>query len=235
MQIMGAVAKASKFAISTIMGNERHAGIIHARAAFYKMATEYGYAKTEIMWYLDRDRTVGYNYESNLAGHLSRNTQFKALCAAVASELKEYTHRAEVSPQRQNSEDLTAKSEVPTTSQTQEPVFKPWKGKLGWSFTADECRREYYACRAAAEYMRTYGQPTNSNFPRGSSKKSQPIEMTTMDAAIYLGISPAFLTKGVELGYLHRFKKPKDKCYWFKTSELDNFRTYINQAKRGNK
>lgn len=237
MQIMGAVAKAANTKISTIMGSERRTGLIHARAAFYKLASEYGYGKREIMWYLDRDRTVGYNYESNLAGHLSQNSRFNALCADAADELREYTHRAERSPQRQISENLTAKpndgNEMDRSQKLIEPEFKPWKGKLGWSFTAEEERRAWYACRAAEEFMRTYGQPRASIHPKPTNKKI-PNEMTTADAAIYLDISPAFLTKGVKLGYLHRYKKPKDSSYWFQTAELDNFRIHIAN-KRGDK
>lgn len=238
MRILAEVAKAANMTITQILSSERRAGIIHARAAVYKLATEFGYSKAEIMWYLDRDRTVGYNYESNIAGHLSQNSAFKALCAASASGLNEYPHRVERSQQRQNSEDLTTKSHGQRNADKlpaeREPVFTDWKGKLGWSFTAEECRREWYAKRAAAEFMRTYGRPNTPAKPQ-TTKTDIPAEMCTMDAAIYLGISPAFLIKGVSLGYLHRHKKPNISSYWYNTAELDNFRSYIAQHKRGNK
>ena len=239
MQIMGAVAKAADMKLDKIMGNERHAGIIHARTAIYKLATEYGYPKSEIMWYLDRDRTVGYNYDSNLAGHLSHNSRFIALCRKAAAELNNNPHRAERSPQRQNTAEITTNSTAANNAdkkQTRgEPVFKPWKGKLGWSFTAEEERRAWYACRAAEEFMRKYGQPPGIKPPATEPGRKIPTEMPTMDAALYLGVSPAYLTKGVTLGYLTRHKKPHVSGFWYKTAELDNFRINIAKHMRGSK
>lgn len=234
MQIMAAVAKAADMKIDKIMASERRAGIIHARAAIYKLATEYGYPKSEIMWYLDRDRTVGYNYDRNLAGHLSRNSRFLTLYRNAAAELNNNPHRAKRSHQRQNSTEITAISE-PTQISDKEPKFKPWKSKLGWSFTAEEERRAWYACRAAEEFMRNYGQPSGATRLKAIPTQKTPTEMRTIDAAIYLGVSEAYLTKGVKLGHLHRYKKPKDSSYWFSTSELDNFRIYIAEHMQGNK
>lgn len=234
MRIIAEVAKAANLKIDQIMGSERRTGIIHARAAVYKLATEYGYTKSEIMWYLDRDRTVGYNYESNISGHLSKNSSFNALCAKATAGLKEYPHRVERSQQKQNPENLIPITGDLRTADKREPIFKPWKGKLGWSFTAEEVRRCYYACKAAEEFMKTFGQPSIPKAPTTRTSDT-PTEMTTMDAAIYLNVSPAFLIKGVALGYLHRHKKPNISSYWYTTAELDNFRLYIAKHKRGTK
>lgn len=239
MRIIAEVAKAADLAISQIMGSERRAEIINARAAVYKMATEYGYPKSEIMWFLDRDRTVGYNYDYNIAGHLSQNSRFIALCAAAEQELNKYPQRVEKDAQRQNLTEITAiLSETDTTAEkkrTKEPVFKPWKGKLGWSFTAEEERRAWYACRAAEKFMQTYGQAPGTRKPKTAAVTKIPTEMPTIDAALYLGVAASTLTKGVQLGYLNRYKKPKDSSYWYNTAELDRYKIYLDQNKRGNK
>lgn len=239
MRIIAEVAKAADLAISLIMGSERRTGIINARAAVYKLATEYGYPKSEIMWFLDRDRTVGYNYDSNIAGHLSRNSRFIALCAAASQELNKYPQRVEKDPQRQNLTEITAiLNETETTTEkarTKEPVFKSWKGKLGWSFAAEEERRAWYACRAAWEFMQDYGQAPGTRKPKTAPAVIIPPEMPTIDAALYLGIAASTLTKGVQLGYLNRYNKPKDSSYWYSTPELDHFKIYLSQNKRRKK
>ena len=56
--------------------------------------------------------------------------------------------------------------------------------------------------------------------------------MKTAEAAVYLGISTGILVKGVQLGKLHRFKKPHDTSYWYHTEELDSYRACLEQNKR---
>lgn len=234
MRIIAEVAKCANMATDGIISPRRNARSIHARAAVYKLAAEYGYPRSEIMWFLDRDRTVGYNYESNLDGHLSRSPLFKALIEAASAALRECTHRAEGSPQGKDAESAAAEANAAEEERKREPEFKPWKGKLGWRFTADEVRRERQAEEAAAEFMKAYGQPNRPKSPT-PQLNSIPTEMTTMDAAIYLNVSPSFLAKGVALGCLHRHKKPNISSYWYATAELDNFRQYIADHKRGAK
>lgn len=36
------------------------------------------------------------------------------------------------------------------------PEFTDWKGRLGWTFTADECRKEWQAKQDAKEFMENY-------------------------------------------------------------------------------
>lgn len=39
-------------------------------------------------------------------------------------------------------------------------IFREWKGQLGWTFTAEECREEWHAKRVSAKFMKKkYGQP----------------------------------------------------------------------------
>lgn len=231
MLIMRSVAESAGMTTADLMAGGRRAGLCHARAAVYKISARYGYAKDEIMFFLDRNRTVAYNYEANLNGHLLRNADFKALCDAATIRLNKHPHRVEKSPQRPKEQ---PKKPTPDTALPQEPVFTGWKGQLGWTFTAEECRREWYAKRAAKEYMKTYGQPPSIKTERRPTPSRIPTEMTTAEAAIYLGISPGILVKGVQLGRLQRFKKPRDTSYWFHTVELDRYKIYLEQNKRIN-
>lgn len=232
MLIMRSVAEAAGITTAYLMDGGRQAGLCHARAAVYKIAARYGYPKEEIMFFLDRNRTVAYNYEANLNGHLQRNANFKALCDTATELLNKHPHRVDKRLQLSAEEVTEPNPEAPPP---QEPVFTDWKGKLGWTFTAEECRREWYAKRAAAEFMKTYGQPPSIKTERQPSTRKIPTEMTTADATIYLGVGAGVLVKGVKLGRLHRFKKPHDTSYWFHTAELDNFRSYIASQKQGNK
>lgn len=231
MLIMRSVAESAGMTTADLMAGGRRAGLCHARAAVYKIAAQYGYAKDEIMFYLDRNRTMAYNYEANLNGYLQRNYDFKALCDAAIIRLNKHPHRVEKSQQRPPQNTTEAKAEPENTQRINEPVFSDWKGQLGWIFTAEECRREWYAKQAAEEFMKTYGQPPHIKSDRLPNHRKIPTEMNTADAAIYLGVSPGLLVKGVQLGRLQRFKKPRDTSYWFHTAELDRYKIYLEQKK----
>lgn len=226
MLIMYSVAESAGITTADLMAESRSIELCHARAAVYKIATRYGYDKEEIMFFLDRNRTVAYNYEANLNGHLLRNADFKALCCAATVRLNKHPHRVEKSPQRPAE---WQKKPTPDTAHILEPVFTDWKGKLGWTFTAKECRREWYAKRAAEEFMKTYSRPPHIRTELRPTPCIIPSEMPTADASIYLGVSPGILVKGVQLGRLQRFKKPRDTSYWFYTEELDRYKIYLEQ------
>ena len=232
MLIMRSVAESAGMTTADLMAGGRRAGLCHARAAVYKIAARYGYAKDEIMFFLDRNRTVAYNYEANINGHLLRNAPFKALCDAATELLNKHPHRVGKALQRPTEKPTAPILPEATTQRQQPPVFTDWKGQLGWTFTAEDCRREWYAKRAAEEFMQTYGQPPHIKSERQPQPRRIPTEMNTADAAIYLGVSPGVLVKGVQLGRLQRFKKPRDTSYWFHTAELDRYKIYLEQNKR---
>lgn len=235
MLIMRSVAESAGMTTADLMAGGRRAGLCHARAAVYKIAARYGYAKDEIMFFLDRNRTVAYNYEANINGHLLRNADFKALCDRATELLNKHPHRVDKALQRPQQAPKKSAEQPQPPSIKGEPVFTDWKGQLGWTFTAEECRREWYAKRAAEEFMQTYGQPPHIKSERQPQPRRIPTEMTTADAAIYLGVSPGVLVKGVQLGRLQRFKKPRDTSYWFHTAELDRYKIYLEQNKRTQK
>lgn len=230
MLIMRSVAEAAGMTTGDIMTGGRRTGLCHARAAVYKIAARHGYDKEEIMFFLDRNRTVAYNYEANINGHLMRNAAFKALCGRATELLNKHPHRVAKLSQRLQEAPKTPNEQPQQLRIIGEPVFTDWKGKLGWTFTAEECRREWYAKRDASEFMKTYSPVPhirrNANEPKPIKV---PTEMQTADAAIYLGISAGVLVKGVRLGWLHRFKKPHDTSYWFYTAELDRYKIYLEQ------
>lgn len=228
MLIMRSVAQAAGMTTADLVDGSRRAGLCHARAAVYKIASQNGYSKDEIMYFLDRNRTVAYNYEANLSGYLLRNAEFNTLCDNATKILNGYPHRVERKPQPSNEDELI--EAIPP--QPTEPVLTDWKGKLGWTFTAEECRREWYAKRAAAEYMKHYGQVRQIKHTSTTPQRRVPAEMTTGDAAAYLNVSPGVLVKGVQLGRLQRFKKPRDTSYWYHTDELDKYKTYLEHIKR---
>lgn len=229
MLIMRSVAEVAGMTSADIIDGSRRAGLCHARAAVYKIATLYGYSREEIMFFVDRNRTVAYNYEANLKGCLSTNTHFKALCAAATTKISKYPHRVETSQQKPPEEPTAAIPEIPGI---EVPDFTDWKGKLGWTFTAEQCRREWYAKRAAAEFMKHYGRQPRIHLAPSSPQENIPADMTTAEASLYLGVSPGILVRGVQLGKLRRFRKPHDTSYWFYTEELDRFRSDIAQNKR---
>lgn len=229
MLIMRSVAEAAGMTTADIMVNGRRAGLCHARAAVYKIASRYGYEKDDIMFFLGRNRTVAYNYETKLKGHLLRDAGFKALCDAADGLLRKYPYRVDKVQQRPRKQP-TGQSEEPCHEQ--EPVFTDWKGQLGWTFTAEECRMEWYAKRSAEKYMKTYEKESRSRIASRQTRRKGPVEMKTAEAAVYLGISTGILVKGVQLGKLHRFKKPHDTSYWYHTEELDSYRACLEQNKR---
>lgn len=237
MLIMRSVAESAGMTTADLMAGGRRADLCHARAAVYKIAAQYGYAKDEIMYYLDRNRTVAYNYETNLNGHLRRNADFEALCDDAIIRLNKHPHRVEKNQQRPPQNAAEPKTEPEHTQQIKVPVFTDWKGKLGWTFTAEECRRDWYAIRAAEEWFnKTYCQAPQVNRHGDQSKSRKvPTEMTTADAAAYLVVSHGVLVKGVQLGRLQRFKKPRDTRYWFHTAELDRYKMYLEHNKRTQK
>lgn len=228
MLIMRSVAEAAGMTTADIMVNGRRAGLCHARAAVYKIASRYGYEKDDIMFFLGRNRTVAYNYEAKLKGHLLRDAGFKALCDAADGLLRKYPYRVDKVQQRPRKQP-TGQSEEPCHEQ--EPVFTGWKGQLGWTFTAEECRMEWYAKRAAEEWFnKTYRQAPQPRRTASEPKpRKVPTEMPTAEAAVYLGVSVGILVKGVQLGRLHRFKKPHDTSYWFYAAELDRYKIYLEQ------
>lgn len=232
MQIIKAVSTATGMSMEKIIGSERKTAAILARAAIYKIATERGYEKTDILWYLDRDRTVGYNYERNVNGHLKKNATFQTICAKAEDELERSTCRVARAKQKEATEQEIERTIVRL------PKFSEYRSKLiGWVFPAEEMHREWLACRAAETYMREMCRPPGirKQVRAQKAQESIPEEMNTMDAALYLCISPSLLRQGVKLGYLTRHTKPKDAGYWYKTEDLDNFRIYIARHKRGNK
>lgn len=235
IQILSAVAKVTNMTIGDLMGASRQERVIIARAAFYKLATDRGYSKSEIMFYLDKNRTVGYNYEANVNGHLKRNRDFKAICVDAAIEVEQYPHRVEETQDNENSPEITSEKKAVTSPAIQEPVFEDHDTGLGWKFTAEEMRRMWYACREASRwfskhYLRHKPQAKNEELQH----HEPPTEMNTMEASIYLDVGTTMLTRGVKLGYLHRFKKPGTTGFWYKTSELDNFRPFILESRKGN-
>lgn len=230
MLIMRSVAEAAGVTTGDLMAGGRRAGLCHARAAVYKIAARYGYAKDEIMFFLDRNRTVAYNYEANINGHLLRNADFKALCDAATIRLNKHPHRVGKAPQRPAEKPTTPILPEATTQRQRPPVFTDWKGQMGWTFTAEECRREWYAKRAAEEWFnKTYRQAPRIQRTSEPKPPKVPTEMPTAEAAVYLGVSAGVLVKGVQLGRLHRFKKPHDTSYWFHTAELDRYKIYLEQ------
>lgn len=235
MLIMRSVAESAGMTTADLMAGGRRAGLCHARAAVYKIAASHGYSKDEIMFFLDRNRTVAYNYEANINGHLLRNADFKALCDAATIRLNKHPHRVGKAPQRPAEKPTAPILPEATTQRQRPPVFTDWKGQLGWTFTAEECRREWYAKRAAEEFMKTYGQPPNIPCRPRPQPTRVPSEMNTADAAAYLDVTPATLVRGVHLGRLERYKKPRDTSYWFHTAELDRYKIYLEQTKRTKK
>ena len=229
MLIMRSVAEAAGITTIDLMAGDRSAGLCHARAAFYKIAASYGYAKEEIMFFLDRNRTVAYNYEANINGHLLRNIVFKALCEHATELLNKHPYRVAKVSQRPKEEPIRPFVKQEPSRINREPFFTDWKGKLGWTFTAEQCRREWYTKRAARKFMKTYGQVPKIQCSREPELRKVPTEMPTLEAALYLGISVGVLVKGVHLGKLQRFKKPNNTSYWFYTSELDRYKTYLEQ------
>lgn len=229
MLIMRSVAEAAGMTTADLMAGGRRVGLCYARAAVYKIAQQHGYAKEEIMFYLDRNRTVAYNYEANINGHLLRNADFKALCDAATQRLNKHPHRVDKRQQKTPSEQTM---EPNTERSAQEPEFTEWEGKLGWTFTAEECRREWYAKRNAEEFMKTYGKVSHIRHQQTPRAISVPTEMPTAEAAAYLEVSPGILFKGVQLGRLQRFKKLHDTSYWFYTAELDRYKAYLEQRKQ---
>lgn len=225
MLIIRSVAEAGGMTTTNIITGGRNAGLCHARAAVYKIASKYGYNKEEIMFFLDRNRTVAYNYEANINGHLLRNAKFKTLCNKATRIINKHPHRVTKVPEEpQNAQ---KKSHSKHSAKAEAPTFEDWKGKLGWTFTAEECRREWYAKRAAEEFIREYCKTPNTQSTIEHRPRKAPAEMKTADAVVYLGISTRALVRGAQIGRLHRFKKPGDTSYWFYTAELDQYKTYI--------
>lgn len=231
MLIMRSVAEAAGMTTGDIMAGGRRAGLCHARAAVYKIAASHGYTKEDIMFFLDRNRTVAYNYEANIHGHLLRNAAFKALCDRATELLNKHPHRVDKALQRPLQAPKKSAEQPQPPSIKGEPIFTDWKGQLGWTFTAEECRREWYAIRAAEQWFnKTYCQAPHVHRQNNEPKpRKVPTEMTTAEATVYLGISAGVLVKGVQLGRLHRFKKPHDTSYWFYTAELDRYKIYLEQ------
>lgn len=231
MLIMRSVAEATGMTTGDIMDGGRRADLCHARAAVYKIAASHGYTKEDIMFFIDRNRTVAYNYEANINGHLLRNAAFQALCDHATEIINNLPHRINKALLRfrQTSKEPAEQPQQPSTKG--EPVFSDWKGQLGWAFTAAECRQGWYAMQAAAVWFdKPYCQAPRIQ-PRSNEPKPRkvPTEMTTAEATDYLGISVRVLVKGVKLGKLHRFKKPHSSSYWFHTAELDQYKIYLEQ------
>lgn len=229
MKIMSSVAEAAGISIHDLMSERRHAGITLARTAVYKLATSYGHPKEDITYFLDRSRRVAYNYESNIEGHLRRDKDFKSLIEKAKEILNRYPHREIWHPSKAPKE--------PETNNTQkdpdaEPEFKDTLLKLGWFFTAEENRKAWLACKAAAKFFETYGKPPRVHLKSETpttQRSDLPEEMTTAEAMEYLGVGNKILFRGVQLGYLKRSRKEGSRTFWFKTDELDAFRNYLTK------
>lgn len=233
MQVMRSVAEAAGFTTADLMCAGRRSGLCNARAAVYKIASRNGYSRDEIMFFLDRNRTVSYNYEANINGYLLTCSSFKKLCDKANEILNKHPHR--VSGDRRPEEEQADKPAEQIAS-LNEPVFTEWKGQLGWTLSAEDCRREWFAVRDAIEFMKTFCKPSPI---KHSQRRIAPVvkvasEMTTAEAAFYLGIPPGILVKGVKMGRLRRFKKPTGMSYWFYTAELDQYKIYLKEKRRNN-
>lgn len=113
------------------------------------------------------------------------------------------------------------------TQVEQLPEFTDWKGQLGWTFTAEECRAEYYAKRSAEEFMKTFGQGRRYFCHRTSQVDYAPDTMPTEEAAYYIRGDRRVLRKGVSLDILHPFRIPNSRHKWYLKKELDEFRAFI--------
>lgn len=113
------------------------------------------------------------------------------------------------------------------TQVEQLPEFTDWKGQLGWTFTAEECRAEYYAKRSAEEFMKTFGQGKRYVTRRKSQEDYAPDAMSTEKAAYYIRGDRRVVRKGISLGILHPFRIPNDHHKYYLKKELDEFRAFI--------
>lgn len=231
IKILSAVAEAGEMTMHELVSAGRKAGVTMARAAVYKLATAYGHPKDDIAYFLDRNRRVAYNYEANLEGHLKSNKEFKTLIQKAKAILEKHPHRDYWHPTQLPKEPEPEKK--PATGKLPgEPEFHDTKLQLGWFFTAEDNRRMWYACRAAEKFFETYGKaPTAGPVKSAPTKRKVPKELPTAEAIEYLCASNKTLMRGVELGHLHRFKKPGMTTYWYHTDELDAFRSYIAKNK----
>lgn len=170
MSILGIVARSAGVTISHLLGSTRSEALTIARAVFYQIAGECGFDRSEIMYYICRHRTVRYNLESNIDGHLRKNKDFIRLYKEAKSKV-ERLKKSNKAEQKREREELKLAEEMPqdtkqesrpdraTPQMIDEPKFTDWKGKLGWTFTAEECRRAYYTILSANLFMQAYGKP----------------------------------------------------------------------------
>lgn len=228
MLIMKAVALAAHTTTADLLSGSRKAVVTRARAAVFKLATAYGYPKDDIAFFLDRNRKATYNYEYNINGFLRRDLEFKRICISAKKILGQHPHRDLFHP--------SIAPKVPEkgseSTAAAEPEFHDTKLKLGWFFTAEENRRAWHACREAEKFFETYGKaPTAGTHKPKHPVDDTPKELPTADAIEYLNGSNKILMRGVELGHLHRFRKPGKNSYWYHTDELEAFRTYLAKNK----
>lgn len=227
MLVMKAVAQAAQITTTDLLSASRKAGVTRARAAVFKLATVYGYPKDDIAFFLDRDRKATYNYEANINGHLRRDREFSQICKSAKATLEQHPHRDVYHPSIAPKEPVRK----PEARTNEEPEFHDTKLKLGWFFTAEDNRRMWYACRAAEKFFETYGKASKVAATTEPTRRKVPREMNTADAIDYTHTSNKVLLRGVELGHLHRFKKPGKTTYWYYTDELDAFRKYLSKNK----
>lgn len=120
-------------------------------------------------------------------------------------------------------------------------IFKDWKGQLGWSFTAEECREEWRAKREAAKFMKKFGRPKVSESIVRTAQRVKPLcnmpeVMTKRHAVQYFRITDNILRYSIKKGVVHPIKYPNDSRVWVLTSEVDyyvkNYRHHVKNKEQ---
>lgn len=114
-----------------------------------------------------------------------------------------------------------------------ETIFKEWRGKLGWVFSAEDCAYEARICQEAKEWFeREYGTG------RKEEKKDKfhvPEEMCRKVAERHYRIKKMAITYGIKHGYLPYHKKEGTKAFFFYVTDLENFRAIMENEGRWKK
>jgi hypothetical protein len=238
MQIMRAVASVTHLTTAIIQSRSRLTQVVTARAAFCKLAEQYGYSNAEIMWFVDRDRTAGYNYTKNLDGYLATDASFADLLQAARRALNEHPYRALKAPKKEKIMQPTTPSQQATQPIT--PLAgvlvgrsEPYKSPFGWQFTPSEYNEMLRAMFESIGFMETYGKPRTPPLPCDVPPMPElPEEMGTTEAANYIGVSPSTLTKYAKLMSVEFFKKPHSKGYWYKRCQVEELKAKIQATKQ---
>lgn len=126
------------------------------------------------------------------------------------------------------------------------PTLPPaWRGKLGWSFPAEEEALEIAVRKSTARFMERFGTITprcpdcNEVLPPSPLEKDGeephpdlPSEMTSQQAAHFLGIDPKTLRGYVTAGLIQRYKKPKSYSFWYDTDDLIALKSQLTTVPR---